>query len=438
MAIVIPNYELLDRVGVGGFGEVWLARERVTEVLRAVKIIPRDKPERADREIAGVKRYQRCSHQHAGLVQILTVGEIDGAYFYVMELADGLPSSDGEPYRPETLRTVMHRQGRFAPSEALQTIRTIAVAVAGLHEDGLSHNDLKPENVLMVKGVPKVADIGLAAPDEARSTAGTMHYLGSDGRPDDLFALGKVLFELLTGQPASEFPRIPRELVTEANKDFGAALRLANRACHPEQKNRFQSIHEFLDSLSKIASRPDRRWSTLVVAVSIVFAAVTLAVGTVWRSRSIAPMVGLAGDPTTMPFDLNVTAPEGGLYTRLNVTDVKANPDEIVAGGAFHLHLRYAVAAGGSHRVCAGVAIGGVGGETRPQKYLNTIFEGVPGENGQFGERDLTLIAPSEAGYYQLYAVVAHVPNEEELKNCLTRGEAHARPLVVMRVQQRR
>ncbi len=170
----IPSYELLRFIKAGGFGDVWLARERVTGVRRAIKVLHKSDSERAARDIEGVRRYQRCAHNHPHLLQILTVGETDRCFYCVMDAADDERGPDARlpdgadsrisGYSPLTLRALAARRGPFDARAALQMIEKLVDAVARLHEQGLAHYDLKPENILIVEGEPKIADVGLVAP----------------------------------------------------------------------------------------------------------------------------------------------------------------------------------------------------------------------------------------------------------------------------------
>ena len=309
----IPNYELLAFINGGGFGDVWLARERVTGVRRAVKVLYKSEPSRAAREIEGVRRYQRCTHNHPHLLQILTVGETERCFYYVMEAADDagqgtggetglshrqqrlpaasdlsspqrvacgdLPavagarrgpaardptpdtevrrySADGAAYVPTTLRTLMQTRGSMNGRSALEVLRRLTSAVARLHDQSLAHHDLKPENILIVDGEPKIADVGLVAPrEQPPQHAGTPLYMTPQGQADDLCALGKVLYELISGRPATDFPRLPAELVQQATPELAAAVQIANRACHSQPARRFASVLELQRALATALRR---------------------------------------------------------------------------------------------------------------------------------------------------------------------------------------
>ncbi|HXG47483.1 MAG TPA: protein kinase, partial [Methylomirabilota bacterium] len=287
---VIPDHELLQRIGAGSYGEVWLARN-VVGTLRAVKVVWRedlesDKP--YEREFDGIRRYEPVSRQHEGLVHILHVGRDDarGCFFYIMELADNaaeppvepsdgpsgnLPPaapSNGARYRPETLREVLRRRHRLPVDECIELGVTLARALEGLHEAGLVHRDIKPSNIIFVGGRAKLADIGLVTGiAEARSFVGTEGYVPHEGpgTPEaDLFSLGKVLYEASTGFDRNDFPRLPRAIAATTDETTAWALPELNeiilRCCEREPKRRYRSAREVRNDLSLLqAGRSVRR-----------------------------------------------------------------------------------------------------------------------------------------------------------------------------------
>ena len=221
---VIPDHELLRRIGRGSYGEVWLARS-VVGALRAVKIVWRRSFEDGrpyEREFAGIQRYEPVSRGHAGLVDLLHVGrdEKAGCFFYVMELADDAvtnaplpPASNTSRYKPKTLREIQKDRGRLPISECLDIGADIAAGLSRLHESGLVHRDIKPSNVIFVNDQPKLADIGLlASMDEAHSFVGTEGFVAPEGpgtAQADIFGFGKLLYEMATGLDRNEFPKLP-------------------------------------------------------------------------------------------------------------------------------------------------------------------------------------------------------------------------------------
>jgi len=269
----IPDHELLWRIGSGSYGEVWLARD-VSGQYRAVKIVYRhsfdqDKP--YEREFAGIRKFEPISREHEGHVDILHVGRNDAAghFYYLMELADdanvGQASSLSAPpkknsaeetgkmpvplYAPRTLKHDLRTRGALPVAECLQIALSLTRALEHLHAHGLVHRDIKPSNIIFVKGVPKLADIGLVTSvDATRSFVGTDGYIPPEGPgtpPADLYSLGKVLYECVTGKDRLDFPELPADWRTRP--DFEQLLEfneILTKACDGEQSQRYQSADE--------------------------------------------------------------------------------------------------------------------------------------------------------------------------------------------------
>jgi serine/threonine protein kinase len=274
----IPDYELLRVIGRGSYGEVWLARN-VMGGFRAVKVIYRRTFEHQrpyEREFEGIKRYEPVSRTHESQVAVLHVGrhERDEYYYYVMELADDatvaadvrrLTSKAAEgsqslltsaaAYSPRTLASDLKQRGKLPLDECISLGLSLATALEHLHSHGLIHRDVKPSNVVFVKGVPKLADVGLVAEkDSTVSFVGTRGYFPPEGpgtAQADLYSLGKVLYEISTGKDRNEFPDLPSDLenLTEEARllEFNEILL---KACHGDVRRRYASARELFDDLA--------------------------------------------------------------------------------------------------------------------------------------------------------------------------------------------
>jgi tetratricopeptide (TPR) repeat protein len=317
---VIPDHELVRRIGRGSYGEVWLARNALG-TWRAVKIVYRaafdhDRP--YDREFEGIRRFEPVSRTHPSQLNVLHVGrnDADGLFYYVMELADadqarGVESAElsverevaptDEPstanlqpstFSPRTLRSELYHRGRFSFDECLQVGLALATALDHLHRHGLVHRDIKPSNIIFVNGIPKLADIGLVAHAEATlSLVGTEGYLPPEGpgtAQADIFSLGKVLYEMATGRDRQEFPELPTNLIQQPAAERAQLAELNEiivRACHAELKQRYQTAAELHADLALLQSGKsvsrmrsvERRVRTLVRAGVLVTAIAVLA-----------------------------------------------------------------------------------------------------------------------------------------------------------------
>jgi hypothetical protein len=263
-APVIPDYELVRRIGVGGYGEVWLGRS-VTGQYRAVKIIyrARFKEERPFRcEFLGLQRFEPVSHMHPGLVSIFHVGrnEAAGHFHYIMEVADDVVAGeriDATEYVPKTLSHLLDQKRRLPIAEAATLGLALANALGFLHSRGLVHRDIKPSNIIFVNGIPKIADIGLVTGiGENSSYRGTPGYIPPEGPGTagaDLFSLGKVLYQVAMGQAEHDFPDLPASLAETTNvPDLLRFNDIILKATEPDFRQRYQSAEEIEHALREL------------------------------------------------------------------------------------------------------------------------------------------------------------------------------------------
>jgi len=253
---LIPDHELLRRIGEGSYGEVWLART-VMGRYRAVKIVYRrtfedDRP--YEREFNGILHFEPISRAHDGHVDILHVGRDDqaGNFFYVMELADDLHT--GEDIKPEiycakTLKSMLVQRGRLPYAETLQIGLNLTSALDHLHQQNLVHRDIKPSNIVFIQGAPKLADIGLVADiNEARSFVGTEGFIPPEGPGSvqaDLYSLGKLLYQASLAQKDKTFPDLPDNFDELPDKDRLLELNeIILKACESNLRVRYKSASD--------------------------------------------------------------------------------------------------------------------------------------------------------------------------------------------------
>ncbi len=200
------RYELVRHIARGGMAEVYQARDLLLDRPVALKVLF---PELSvDRSF--VERFRReaqaaANLTHQNIVSIYDWGEEDGTYFIVMEYVDGRPLSD-----------ILRREGRFTAERAAAIGTQVAAALGNAHRHGVVHRDIKPGNILLdPNGLVKVTDFGIArAGDTSENLTQTGAVMGTatyfspeqaqgldvDARTD-LYSLGVVLFELVTGKP---------------------------------------------------------------------------------------------------------------------------------------------------------------------------------------------------------------------------------------------
>jgi serine/threonine protein kinase len=289
--VIDDRYEVEALIGQGGMGSVYRVRHVGLGRAFALKALRRDLADDAEVREGFVREAKTASRvAHPGLVHISDFGYLsDARPFFVMELLEGL-----------SLRTVLESRGRLAPERAAAIARRIAEALAAAHEAGIVHRDLKPDNVhLGADDGVKVVDFGLAIAVDAgarrtRSNVafGTPHYMSPEqasGEPvdrrADVYALGIVLYEMLTG-------RVPFDAATHAE------VLAQHHSAAPVPPSRVPGVDAQFGELEAVvlrclAKRPDERFHTL----PDVLAALDQAVA------------GLAAEPSSAESEAGVLTP---------------------------------------------------------------------------------------------------------------------------------
>jgi hypothetical protein len=266
--LVDDRYELRALAGSGGMADVFLAYDRVLGRVVALKLLK----DRYAQDEDFVERFRREARSAAALsspfiVPVFDRGETeDGAYYIAMEYLPG-----------GTLEDRIARAGRLSPREAVEVAVQVAEALQAAHERGVVHRDVKPGNVLLTRsGHAKVADFGIARAAEATTISepgdilGSARYMspeqaagGRVGPTSDLYSLGVVLYEMLTGNvpfavatPAdvpAEHAKGPPRRPSEANPGVPEALdALVVRLLSASPKDRHESSTELLGELGRI------------------------------------------------------------------------------------------------------------------------------------------------------------------------------------------
>jgi serine/threonine-protein kinase len=218
MGFKIDRYVLLDMIGQGGMGRVYLARDSRLNRRVALKILS---PERVNNPRA-IARFQREARvgaqlQHENLVRIYDEGEANGKCYLVMEYIEG-----------RNIGSIIQEKGPIRPSMAARLVRQVALGLQHAQLKGLIHRDVNPYNILVTKdGAAKLTDLGLAIDLTEQvqvtrdgATVGTFDYISPEqarhshsvDTRSDIYSLGCTLYHMLTGQVPYPSPSLPEKL----------------------------------------------------------------------------------------------------------------------------------------------------------------------------------------------------------------------------------
>ena len=346
-AALASRYQIERELGAGGMATVYLAEDLKHERKVALKVL---RPELA--AVIGAERFLQeikttANLQHPHILPLHDSGEAGGTVFYVMPYVEG-----------ESLRDRLQRERQLPVEEALRIAREVADALEYAHRKGVIHRDIKPENVLLHDGRALVADFGIALAvsrsdggtrmTETGMSLGTPHYMSPEQAmgereitaKSDVYALGCVLYEMLTGEPPFVGPTA-QAVVARVLTEEPRSLALQRRTIPPHVEaavqtalaklpaDRFGSAAQFSAALADpaytapgTAARPvakvsgsvplPHRPAVMVLAAVALVASVLAAWGWFGRSpRSLAPVsrdhvqIGGLG---TVPFQLSTSA----------------------------------------------------------------------------------------------------------------------------------
>lgn len=244
-----PNFDILECLGRGGMGVVYKARQKTLDREVAIKVLAGEWEE----DTTFAERFEReakilAQMSHPNIVTIHDFGQTDGLYYIVMEYVDGV-----------NLRDLLS-DGKMAPEQALAIVPPICEALEYAHSKGIVHRDIKPANLLLDRdGRVKIADFGIASLVGATTDiSGTPSYMAPEqakGSVDcraDIYALGVVLYEMLTGERPTEDVVPPSKKIEVDVKIDEMVLRALER----EPERRYQSAHEFQTTAEFVMSTP--------------------------------------------------------------------------------------------------------------------------------------------------------------------------------------
>ncbi len=353
---ILSHFEVLEKLGEGGMGVVYKARDTKLERLVALKVLPTDRvddPERLRRFVLEAKAASALNHPN--IITIYDIDNADGVTFIAMEYVKG-----------KTLEQYLRARGGL--TEILKYAAQMAGALATAHAAGILHRDLKPGNVMVTDaGLVKVLDFGLAKLLEKATSGeqgvtatlvetggtgegkvvGTVGYMSpeqAEGKKldarSDIFSFGSVLYEMVTGRRAFQGetamatlslvllgePKAVSEIVPTAPRELERVLQ---RCLRKDPAKRFQHMDDLKVAIEEIREETEngkleadlavpgkRRWGPLAWAGMLVIG--ILAGWAIWRDRETGGDVAVAGAPVRLTADSGLTRdpaywPEGKL-----------------------------------------------------------------------------------------------------------------------------
>jgi hypothetical protein len=255
---MFPSLEIQAMIGCGGMGAVYRARQPELDRTVAVKILPQASENAEAYEQRFVREARALAKlNHPNIITIFDFGKVQGLYYFVMEYVDGV-----------TLRDTISG-GKLASKDALAIVSQLCDSLQFAHEEGVVHRDIKPENILIDhRGRVKVADFGLAklmGQDSAaenltgtQQVMGTMRYMapeqmGGARQVDhraDIYSLGVVFYELLTGElPLGWFAPPSKKAVIDVRLD-----EVVLRTLESEPSRRYQHASELKSAVESISA----------------------------------------------------------------------------------------------------------------------------------------------------------------------------------------
>jgi serine/threonine-protein kinase len=326
--MLVPGYAIVGELGRGAMGVVYKARQLALNRWVALKMVLAG----AHAGEVQLTRFRTEAEavaglQHPNIVQIYEIGSHDGLPYLSLEFVDGGSLSDK-----------VHRQPQ-PPREAAHLVETLARAMAYAHERGIIHRDLKPANVLLTaNAIPKITDFGLAkrleqdsSQTKSGSLIGTPNYMAPEqargetrniGPAADIYALGALLYELLTGRPPFQAPSTAETLVLVTRDDPAPPSRLQRgiardleviclKCLRKEPVDRYASAQQLAEDLkrwltgepilARPISRPERFWrwckrnpGLAAAAAAVFLLLLVVSIGSTWAALAIRKERNLA------------------------------------------------------------------------------------------------------------------------------------------------
>lgn len=344
------RYQIIEELGQGGMGRVYKVHDTDIREKVALKLI---KPEIAS-DLRTIERFQNelkfaRKIRHQNICQMYDINKAEGRYYITMEYVSG-----------DDLKGMIRMMGRLSAGQAITIAKQVCEGLAEAHRSGVIHRDLKPSNIMIDReGTVRIMDFGIARSLKSRGITGAGMMVGTpeymspeqvEGKEaderSDIYALGVILYEMLTGRVPfegdtpfvigvkhkSEIPQDPKDFNPQISEDLSS---LILRSLEKDKERRYQKAGELLAELAKIEKGIPTADKVLPRGKPLTSKEITVAIKKRWKSAAAVVLVAVLSAVTVLYLrrEKPLPAPEKKRLVVLPFENLGLPEDEYFADG---------------------------------------------------------------------------------------------------------